>query len=58
MPNRFPKNGCKTKVNYIQKKAWESSCHSSHVLRLWHRLFVETSNAEAHADMYNDTTLP
>ena len=34
------------------KKAWESPCYSSHVLRLWHRLFVETSNAEAHADMY------
>ena len=28
------------------------SCHSSHSQRLWHRPVVETSNAEAHADMY------
>ena len=28
------------------------SCYSSHASRLWHRLFVETSNTEAHADMY------
>ena len=38
-------------VRLYIKEAWESTCYSSHVLRLWHRLFVETSNAEAHADM-------
>jgi len=36
----------------IYKKKRESqSCHSSHALWLWHRLSVETSNAEAHACM-------
>ena len=53
MPNRLPMNGgCQIRVRLHIKEAWESPCHSSHVLRLWHRLFVETSNAEAHADMY------
>ena len=38
--------------SYRYEEAWESTCYSSHLQRLWHRLFVETSNAEAHADMY------
>ena len=36
----------------IHKRSVGISCYSSHSQRLWHRLFVETSNAEAHADMY------
>ena len=44
--------GCQIRVRLHIKEAWESPCHSSHLQRLWHRLFVETSNAEAHADMY------
>ena len=43
-------------VRLYIKEAWESTCYSSHVLRLWHRLFVETSNAEAHADMHINNT--
>ena len=37
---------------YTKKKTWESTCYSSHVLRLWHRPDSWTSNAEAHACMY------
>ena len=38
---------------YTKKKRENQSCCSSHALRLWHRLSVETNNAEAHADMQN-----
>ena len=49
---RLPSRMVKQLSMAIHKRSVGISCHSSHVLRLWHRLFVETSNAEAHADMY------
>ena len=58
---RIPEQNVSSKLYWYTKRAWDPTCYSSHVLRLWHRSNSKNEQRRSPRRMYiydNNSSLP